>query len=196
MRVRAAETFSAEPWRAEWWKTAELVTDALAHAKSVSGKSLRCAVMTTCVDDRDLDAAKPLRTLIWKVVRTQFTAKDPAQMQKFHVSCAKPGLVPPRVVVFVSLRAITAKILVDAVKLGFGPIRVCTTGGQPVIPLDPELLPEQPCDPGVRELIGSLLFLSRCTRFDLLCHCTARKVCYTHCANGLERKSGTCCTLS
>ena len=90
------------------------------------------------MDDRDLDAAKPLRTLIWKVVRTQFTAKDPAQMQKFHVSCAKPGLVPPRVVVFVSLRAITAKILVDAVKLGFGPIRVCTTGGQPVIPLDPE----------------------------------------------------------
>ena len=35
--VRAAETFSAEPWRAEWsewWRTAEPVTDALTHAKS------------------------------------------------------------------------------------------------------------------------------------------------------------------
>ena len=31
--VRAAETFSAEPWREEWWKTAESETDALAHAK-------------------------------------------------------------------------------------------------------------------------------------------------------------------
>ena len=36
--VRAAETFSAEPWREEWLKTAESVTDALAHAESVSGK--------------------------------------------------------------------------------------------------------------------------------------------------------------
>ena len=52
-------------------------------------------------------------------------------------------------------------------KLGFGPIRVCTTAGQSVTPPDPKLLPEQPCDPGVRELIGSLLFLSRCTRFDI-----------------------------
>ena len=41
--VRAAETFSAEPWRAEWWRTAESVTDALTHAKSISGKSSRCA---------------------------------------------------------------------------------------------------------------------------------------------------------
>ena len=52
-------------------------------------------------------------------------------------------------------------------KLGFGPIRVCTTAGQSARPPDPKSLPEQPCDPGVRELIGSLLFLSRCTRFDL-----------------------------
>ena len=52
-------------------------------------------------------------------------------------------------------------------KLGLGPIRVCTTAGQSVTPPDPKLLPEQPCDPGVRELIGSLLFLSRCTRFDI-----------------------------
>ena len=58
----------------------------------------------------------------------------------------------------------TAKILEDALKLGFGPIRVCTTAGQSVTPPDPKLLPEQPCDPGVRELIGSL---SRCTRFDI-----------------------------
>ena len=44
--VRAAETYSAEPWREEWWKTAESVTDALAHAQSISDKSSRCAVMT------------------------------------------------------------------------------------------------------------------------------------------------------
>ena len=31
--VRAAETPPAEPWRDEWWKTAESVTDALTHAK-------------------------------------------------------------------------------------------------------------------------------------------------------------------
>ena len=35
------------------------------------------------------------------------------------------------------------------------------------MPSDPKLLPEQSCFPGVRELIGSLLFLSRCKRFDL-----------------------------
>ena len=81
--VRAAETFQAEPWREEWWKTAESVTDALAHAKSVSGRNPRCAVMTTYVDDCDRGAAKPLRTLVWKVVRTQIAAKDPVQMQKF-----------------------------------------------------------------------------------------------------------------
>ena len=44
----------------------------------------------------------------------------------------------------------TAKVLEDAVKLGFGPIRVCTTAGQAGTPLDPKLLPERPCDPGVR----------------------------------------------
>ena len=54
--VRAAEAFSAEPWRDEWWKTAESGADALTHAKSVSGKSPRCAVMTTYVDDFDLGA--------------------------------------------------------------------------------------------------------------------------------------------
>ena len=27
--VRAAETFSAEPWHEEWWKAAESVTDGL-----------------------------------------------------------------------------------------------------------------------------------------------------------------------
>ena len=51
-------------------------------------------------------------------------------------------------------------------KLGFGP-SVCTTVGESDTAPDPKLLPEQTCDPGVRELIGRLLFLSRCTRFDL-----------------------------
>ena len=82
--------------------------------------------------------------------------------------CAKPGIVPPRVgALRLTQSDHTAKILEDVVNLGFGPIRVCTTAGQSVTPLDPKLLPEQPCDPGVRELIGSLLFLSRCTRFAL-----------------------------
>ena len=45
--VRAAETFSAETWRNEWWKTAESVTNTLTHAKSISSKNSRCAIMTT-----------------------------------------------------------------------------------------------------------------------------------------------------
>ena len=53
--VRAAETFSAEPWREEWWKT---VADALAHAKSVSVKSSMCAIMTTYVNDCDLPSGR------------------------------------------------------------------------------------------------------------------------------------------
>ena len=89
--VRAAETFSAEPWREGWWKRAQSVTDALAHAKLVSGKSSRCAIVTTYVDDCDLDAAKPLRTLIWKFVRTQFAAKNPVQMHRS--SCRSRGRV-------------------------------------------------------------------------------------------------------
>ena len=88
MLVRAAETFPAEPWREEWWKTSESVTDAMAHAKSVSGKRSRCATMTTYVDDCDLDAAKPLRALVWKVVRTQFSAKDPVQNEEVSWRCA------------------------------------------------------------------------------------------------------------
>ena len=32
--VKAAETFSAEPWLEDWWKTAESVTDALALSQS------------------------------------------------------------------------------------------------------------------------------------------------------------------
>ena len=165
--VSAAETFSAEPWRAEWWRTAESVTDALTHAKSISGKSSRCAIMTTYVDDCDLDAAKPLRSLVWKVVLTQVAAKDPVQMQKFLgvVREAWNGTSSCRGLRLTQSHY-TAKVLEDAVKLGLGPIRVCTTG-QSGTPPDPKLLPEQPCDPGVRELIGSLLFLSRCTRFDL-----------------------------
>ena len=84
--VRAAETFSAELWREEWWKTAESVTDALTHAESVSGKSSRCAIMTTYVDVCDLDAARPLGALVWKVVRTLIAAKKkPVHMQKFLV---------------------------------------------------------------------------------------------------------------
>ena len=76
--------------------------------------------------------------------------------------CAKPGI---------GLRLTesdyTAKILEEAVKLGFVRFVFVPLLGQSVTPPDPTLLPEQTCDPGVRELIGSLLFLSRCTVFDL-----------------------------
>ena len=124
--------------------------------------------MTTYVDDCDLDAARPLRSLAWKVVRTKLAAKDPEHMQKILgvVREAWNGTSSCR-----GLRLTqsdyTAKVLEDAVKLGFGPIRACATAGQSGTPTDPKLLPERPCDLGVRELIGSLLFLSRCTRFDL-----------------------------
>ena len=76
--------------------------------------------MTTYVDECDLDAAKPLRALVWKVVRTQFAAKIQYKCRNFLVLCVTPGTVPPRVVVFDSLRVMTAKILENAVKLCFG----------------------------------------------------------------------------
>ena len=162
VRVRAAETFSAEPWRDEWWtKFQNRLQCALTRAKSVSGKSSRCAIMTTYVDDCDLDAAKPLRTAwLEKPCDAPFAAKDPVQMQTFL------GVVSG---LRLTQSDYTAKILDDAVKLGVGLIRVCvwTTAGQSGTPPHPNLLPEQPSDPGVRELIGILLFLSRCTRFDI-----------------------------
>ena len=95
-------------------------------------------MMTTYVDGCDLDAAKALRTLVWKVVRTQSAAKYPVQMEKFL------GVVREAWDSTSSCRGLrltqgddTAKILEDAVKLGFGPIRVCTTAGQSVTPPDP-----------------------------------------------------------
>ena len=45
--------------------------------------------MATHVDDCDPDAAKPLRTLVWKVVRTQFTSKDPVQMQETNLGVVR-----------------------------------------------------------------------------------------------------------
>ena len=107
------------------------------------------------------------------------------------VLCVKPGTVPPRVEgLRLTQSDYTAKILEDAVKLGFGPIRVCTTAGQSVTPPDPKLLLEQPCDPGVRELIGSLLFLSaRASTFPLSSHDLPD---LSHAgASGLEKKSDT-----
>ena len=177
--VRAAETFSAEPWREEWWKTAQSVTAALAHAKSVSGRSSRCAIMTTFGDDCDFDAAKPLRTLVWKVVRAQSAAKDQTQMQKFL------GIVREARDSTSSCRGLrltqgdfTAKILEDAVKLGFGLIHVCTTAGQSVTPLDPKLLPEQPCDPGMRVHWKFVVPVTLHTLRHFLCHCTTCQICH------------------
>ena len=78
----------------------------------------------------DVDAAKPLRALVWKVVRTQFAATDPVQM---HIFLGVVREAWAGVVVFVSIRAITQRRSWKiAVKLGFGPIRVCTTAGQSV----------------------------------------------------------------
>ena len=98
------------------------------------------------------------------------SAKDPIQMQKYL------GVVREAW----DSTSSTAKILEDAVKLGFGPIRVCTTAGRSVTPPDPKSLPERPCDPGVRELIGSLLFLSPLHAFrHFLCRCTTCQICHT-----------------
>ena len=155
--------------------------------------------MSTYVDDCDLDAAKPIRTLVWKVVRTQFAAKDPVQMQKFV------GVVREAWDSTSSCRGLrltqgdhTAKISEGAVKLGFGPFRVCTAAGQSVTPPDPKLLPERPCDPEVRELIGSLSFLSRCTRFDIS-FVVARLARFVTCwcevgSKGNQTHSRFCCT--
>ena len=76
----------------------------------------------------------------------------------------------------------TAKILEDAVKLGFGSIRTCTTAEQSGTPADPKLLLEQPCDPGVRALIGSSTSPSSLHGVRGLPHVRAC---------GLERNSGT-----
>ena len=76
--------------------------------------------MTTYVDDCDLDSAKPLRSLVWKVVRTQVAAKDPVQMQKFLgvVREAWNGTSSCRGLRLTQSHY-TAKVLEDAVKLGF-----------------------------------------------------------------------------
>lgn len=70
--VKAAENFSAEPWLCDDGRMPEPVADQLAHARSVAGRASRCAVMATYVDDCDLDAAKPLRSLVWRIVRVMF----------------------------------------------------------------------------------------------------------------------------
>ena len=84
----------------------------------------------------------------------------------------------------------TAKISEDAAKLCFGPVRVCTTAGQSVTPPDPKLLPEQPFDPGERELVDTThgsIFPSLSHGSQDLPHAGA---------SGLERKSGIFSVLS
>ena len=61
--MRAADTFSAEFWRNEAWRT---VTEALTHAKTVSRRSSRCAIMTTNDNDCDEDAVKVSYWKNWK----------------------------------------------------------------------------------------------------------------------------------
>ena len=92
----------------------------------VSGKSSKCVVMTTYIDDCHLETAKPFRTLVWKVTRTQCAAQDPREMQIFL------GVVREAWTSASSCRCqcltetdYTAKILEDAVKLAFDPMRVC-----------------------------------------------------------------------
>ena len=107
-----------------------------------------------CQDIFVLESSKPCRrNLCSHSMRTQFAAKDPVHMLKFLGAVGETltgtsschGLR-------VALRDFTAKILEDAVKLGFGPIRVCTTAGQS----------------GTQARAHwSLLFLSRCTCFNL-----------------------------
>ena len=77
--------------------------------------------MTTYVDDSELDAAKPLRTLVWKLVRTQSAAKDPVQMQKMF-SVVREAWTGTSSCRGLTHSDYTAKILEDAVKLVFGRI--------------------------------------------------------------------------
>ena len=115
--------------------------------------------MTSYVDDCDLDRSRATsRARLKGCANTICSERSGTHAENFLVLCRGHRLTQGD---------FTAKVLEDAVKLGFGPIRVCRTAGQSVTPPDPKLLPEQPCDPGVRELIGSLLFLSRCTHFDM-----------------------------
>ena len=187
MLVRAAETLSAEPWCEEWWKTAESATDALAHAKSVSGKSSRCAIMETYVDDCDVDAAKPLRALVWKVVRTQFAATDQYKCTYSLVLCARPGLVSWS---SSQLERLHSEDLGRCCETRFWSdscLHHCWTVRH--IPPDPELLPEQPCDPGVREEVCCSCHAAHVSIFLSLSHGSQD---LSHaCARGPERKLGT-----
>ena len=101
------------------------MTDALAHAKSVSNKSSRCARMTTYLNDCDLDAAKPLRASVGKIARTQLATKDPVQMPEILVVVREAWDCTSSCR---DLRPIqsdyTAKVLED---VRFGPTRDCTT---------------------------------------------------------------------
>ena len=160
------------------------VGDALAHAKSVSGRSPRCAIMTT-VDDCDLDAAKPTSHACLEGCANTICCERSVLCVKARDSTSScHGLR-------LTQGDNTANILEDAVKLVFRPIRVCTTAGQSVTPADPKLLPEQPCDPGCASLS------------EVCCSCNVARVStlplslhdlpdLSHAgASGLERKSDT-----
>ena len=131
------------------------MTEALTHAKTVSGRSSQWSIMTTFVDDCDLDAAKALRTLVWKVVRTQFNANDPLLIISSWVSCERHGKELLRVGDCVSPQCDPFRAFVLQV-------------GQSGTLSAPKQLLGQPCDPGAREVIGSLLFLARCKRFEII----------------------------
>ena len=127
--------------------------------------------MTSYVDDCDLDRSRATsRARLKGCANTICSERSGTHAENFLVLCRGHRLTQGD---------FTAKVLEDAVKLGFGPIRVCRTAGQSVTPPDPKLLPEQPCDPGVRELIGSLLFLSTLhTLRHFLCYCTTCQICH------------------
>ena len=194
--VRAAEIFSAEPWREEWWKTAESVTDTLAYAESVRARvrGVRSGpLMWTIVTwTRRKSFAR-----VWKVVRTHFAAKDPAQMQKVL------GVVREAWAGASSCRGLrltqsdyTAKILEDAVKLGFGPIRVCTTVGQSVTPPDSGRTVRSWSARACRKFVVPVTLH---TFRSFLRYRTARKICHTLVrvgSKGNETHSRFCRTLS
>ena len=80
--TRAAKSGTEAPWLVKM-QNANEHQHTLDHYKKVAGTAAKCAVITTYVDDCDLDAAKPLRSLMWKVIRVFFESSDPAETQKF-----------------------------------------------------------------------------------------------------------------
>ena len=107
--------------------------------------------------------------------------KTQCKCRHFLVLCAKPGLVPSRVVVFVTLRAITQrrswKMLCNSV---WGSIRVCTTAGQSVTRLGPQVTARTTVRSWSARVYRKFVVPVALHTFrSFLRYRTARKICHT-----------------